>query len=331
MKASGQSEVRVENKTVPVTNLDKVMYPKTGFTKGNVIDYYVRISPALLPHLKGRPITLKRYPDGVDGFFFYEKQCPGHRPPWVKTTKVTKGAGGEINYCVMHDLSALIWAANLADLELHTFLHRAPSFNRPDFVAFDLDPGPPAGMVSCCRVATLLKRCFDAVGLASFVKTSGSKGLQVYVPLNRAVTYAETKGAAHAVAEEMAAAYPELIVSRMQKVLRAGKVLVDWSQNDEKKTTVCAYSLRAKDRPSVSTPVTWEEIERCLAGQDPGLLAFAPEAVLSRVGKHGDLFAPVLTLTQKLPRVDDIRSALSAQARSGDRRPSASAVRKTTA
>lgn len=312
MKTSGKGELRVGNRTVPVTNLAKVIYPKTGFTKGDVIDYYVRISPVLLPHLKDRPITLKRYPEGVEGFFFYEKQCPDHRPPWVKTTKVAKGSGGEINYCIMQSLPALVWAANLADLELHTFLHRAPSFSRPDFLAFDLDPGPPADVVTCCRVASLLKRCFDAVGLACFVKTSGSKGLQVYVPLNRTVRYAETKGAAHALADALAAEHPQLVVSRMQKNLRTGKVLVDWSQNDQKKTTVCAYSLRAKERPSVSTPVTWEEVERCLIQQDPSLLAFGPESVLGRVAEQGDLFAPVLSLKQKLPGADELSAAAHA-------------------
>lgn len=254
-------------------------------------------------------MTLKRYPEGVEGFFFYEKQCPGHRPAWVKTVKVSKDSGGEINYCIMDGLPALVWAANLADLELHTFLHRAPSFNRPDFLAFDLDPGPPADVLTCCRVVKLLKGCFDAVGLASFVKTSGSKGLQVYVPLNRPVTYAETKATARALAEALASQYPELVVSRMQKALRTGKVLVDWSQNDEKKTTVCVYSLRAKERPSVSTPVTWEELDRCLERRDPGLLVFEPPALLTRIAQYGDLFAPVSTLKQKLVGPDKLTAA----------------------
>ena len=312
----GKTELRVGGKTLAVTNLEKVIYPKTGFTKGDVLDYYVRASPVLLPHLKGRPITLKRYPGGVEGAFFYEKQCPGHRPAWVKTAKVQKETGGEIDYCVMDGLPALVWAANLGDLELHTFLHHAPAFERPDFLVFDLDPGPPADVVACCRVARLLKACLDAVGLLCLAKTSGSKGLQVYVPLNRpAITYAETKEAARALAEALSRQYPELLVSRMQKELRRGKVLVDWSQNDSKKTTVCVYSLRAKDRPSVSTPVRWEEVDRCIESQDAALLVFRPERVLARVAEHGDLFGPALKLKQKLPAPGALASAAGAGGR----------------
>jgi bifunctional non-homologous end joining protein LigD len=284
---------------VDVTNLDKVLYPKIGFTKGQVIDYYVKISPVLLPYLKNRPITLKRYPDGVEGFFFYEKKCPAHRPKWVKTAKVPKTEGGAIDYCVMDDLPALVWAANLADLELHTFLHVAPRIERPQFLAFDLDPGPPADIVLCCKVGLWLRDLFSALGMKSFAKTSGSKGLQVYVPLNTPTTYEKTKPFAHAVAQLLEAQAPDEIVSRMQKSLRTGKVLVDWSQNDGKKTTINVYSLRAKERPTVSTPVSWEEVEKAAKKKKP--LAFTSEEVLERVEKLGDLFAPVLDLKQKLP------------------------------
>jgi bifunctional non-homologous end joining protein LigD len=284
---------------VGVSNLDKVLYPRAAFTKGQVIDYYVRVSPVLLPHLAKRPITLKRYPDGVEGFFFYEKQCPAHRPKWVRTTRVPKTEGGEIDYCLMDSLPALVWAANLADIELHTFLHRAPSIHRPDFLAFDLDPGPPADILLCCKVGLWVRDIFAALGLQSFAKTSGSKGLQVYVPLNTATTYAKTKPFAHALAEMLERQAPDEVVSRMQKSLRPGKVLVDWSQNDEKKTTVNVYSLRARERPTVSTPVTWEEVETALTKKKP--LRFETDEVLSRVEKHGDLFAPVLRLKQKLP------------------------------
>jgi len=284
---------------VDVTNLTKIFYPRTGFTKGDVIDYYVRISPVLLPHLKNRPISLKRYPDGVEGFFFYEKQCPSHRPKWVKTTRVAKKEGGEVNYCVMNDLPSLVWAANLADLELHTFLHRAPALKRPTALAFDLDPGPPADILDCCRVALWIKAILEELGLKSFPKTSGSKGMQLYVPLNTAITYERTKAFAHAMARLLEAQFPDDVVSRMEKKRRKGKVFVDWSQNDDKKTTVTTYSLRAKDTPTVSTPVTWEEVTKALKSKKP--LSFQTKDVLKRVEKMGDLFEPVLKLKQKLP------------------------------
>lgn len=296
-----KTEMDVEGTKVTVSNLDKVLYPKTGFTKGQVIDYYIRVSHDLLPHLKNRPITLKRYPDGVEGFFFYEKQCPPHRPKWVKTAIVPRGRGGEINYCLMNDLPALVWAANLADLELHTFLHKAPAITRPTALAFDLDPGPPADIVQCCQVGLRIKELFEGLGLKSFAKSSGSKGLQVYVPLNTPVTYEKTKAFAHAVAEALERQFPKLVVSKMQKTLRVGKVLVDWSQNDEHKTTVNVYSLRAKEHPTVSTPVTWAEVETALKKKNPKLLSFESDAVLKRIEEHGDLFAPVLQLKQKLP------------------------------
>ena len=298
---SKKTQLKVEGVDLTVSNLDKVFYPKTGFTKGEVIDYYVRVSPVLLPHLKDRPITLKRYPDGVEGFFFYEKQCPVGRPKWIKTTKVPKSDGGEVNYCVINGLPALVWAANLADLELHTFLHKASDIRRPTSLAFDLDPGPPADILTCCAVALRLKAIFDDLRLECFPKTSGSKGLQVYVPLNTPTTYDKTKAFARALAERMEKASPTQVVSKMQKILRQGKVLVDWSQNDEHKTTVNVYSLRAKDHPTISTPVTWAEVEAALTKQKPNLLAFAPSDVLNRLKKRGDLFAPVLSLKQKLP------------------------------
>jgi bifunctional non-homologous end joining protein LigD len=298
----------VNGTKVDVTNLDKIFYPKARFTKGNVIDYYVRISSVLLPHLKDRPITLKRYPDGVEGFFFYEKKCPDHRPKWVKTTKVAKSEGGQINYCVINDLPSLVWAANLADLELHTFLHKAPSIRRPTAIAFDLDPGPPADIVLCCQVGLWLKDLLDALQLDSFAKTSGSKGLQVYVPINSAVTYDKTKTFSHAIAELLGSQSPETVVSKMQKSLRAGKVLVDWSQNDDHKTTVSVYSLRAKDYPTVSTPVTWEEVDAVVRSKKATALRFESKEVLNRVEKMGDLFAPVLSLKQKLPSVSRIQS-----------------------
>ena len=300
---SAKTQLEIGGLKIDVSNLDKVFYPKTGFTKGKIINYYIKISPFLLPHLKDRPITLKRYPDGVEGFFFYEKQCPPHHPKWVKTTIVLRKDGSEIDYCVMNNLPALVWAANLADLELHTFLHRAPAIETPTMLAFDLDPGPPSDIVLCCKAGLWLKALFSKLKLESFAKTSGSKGLQIFVPLNTRTSYEKTKAFAHAVAESLEREFPETIVSKMQKNLRTGKVLVDWSQNDPHKTTVCAYSLRAKDHPTVSTPVTWDEVETTLKKKKARYLTFEADDVLERVKKHGDLFAPVLKLKQKLPQL----------------------------
>jgi len=298
-------EIEVGGKKLAVSNLGKVLYPKAGFTKGQVIDYYIGISPVLLPHLKNRPITLKRYPDGVEGFFFYEKQCPSHRPAWVKTTEVpSRRDAGKIDYCMINELPALIWAANLADLELHTFLHRAPAIDRPTALAFDLDPGPPANIVLCCRVGLWLQAILEALGLQCFVKTSGSKGLQLFAPLNTATTYEKTKAFARALAERLEREHPEQVVSRMRKALRKGKVLIDWSQNDQHKTTVNVYSLRARERPTVSTPVTWQEVNAAVESDDPHSLSFDSDAVLKRVERQGDLFALALTLRQRLPSLD---------------------------
>lgn len=305
--SSPKTELKLNGSTVQVSNLDKVFYPKTGFTKGDVINYYIRVSPYLLPHLKHRPITLKRYPNGVEGLFFYEKKCPSHRPEWVTTAKVARAEGEDINYCVVNDLAALVWAANLADLELHTFLHKAPAIDRPTALAFDLDPGPPADILLCCKVAFWLKDLFDSLGLKSFPKTSGSKGLQVYVPLNSSVTYDQTKAFAHAVADALERRSPETVVAKMQKSQREGKVFVDWSQNDSHKTTVNAYSLRARETPLVSTPVTWEEVKAAVTRANGKALRFEAEQVLKRVEKEGDLFAPVLTLKQKLPKLESVR------------------------
>lgn len=303
---SEKKQLNIDGVEVVVSNLEKVFYPKTGFTKGDVINYYIQISHYLLPHLFNRPITLKRYPNGVEGFFFYEKQCPASRPAWMKTTKVSKKDGGEVNYCVFNDLPSLVWAANMADLEFHTFLHKAPAIQRPTALAFDLDPGPPANIVTCCKVALHLKAIFDALKLKSFPKTSGSKGMQIYVPLNSATNYEKTKAFAHALAELMEQQFPELVVSRMEKRLRKGKVFMDWSQNDDKKTTINVYSLRAKEHPTVSTPITWKEVKMALHKKNSEMLVFGAADVLKRVEKSGDIFAPVLTLKQKLPAVQTL-------------------------
>ncbi len=297
-------EVEVEGRRLSLSNLGKVLYPKTGFTKGEVIDYYTRAAPALLPHLRGRPLTLKRYPDGVEGPHFYEKQCPSHRPDWVRTAPIWSSRNGRaIDYCLADDLPTLVWAANLADLELHTSLSLAVEISRPTMMVFDLDPGAPATIVECARVGLLLRAIFDELALRSFAKTSGSKGLQVYVPLNTPVSYAETKPFARGLAELLERRHPELVVSNMKKDLRGGKVLVDWSQNDEHKTTVCVYSLRARERPTVSAPVAWDEVEAAAEASDPGRLSFDSSEVLARLAQEGDPFAALLNLEQRLPEL----------------------------
>jgi bifunctional non-homologous end joining protein LigD len=290
--ASARLEVQVEGRSLSLSNLTKVMYPAVGFTKGEVIDYYTRVAPALLPHLRDRPLTLKRYPNGVEGGHFYEKNCPSHAPEWVRKERVDK-----IHYCVCDNLATLVWLANLADLELHPSLSLVDDINRPTVMAFDLDPGPPAGLAECCEVAFLLRDALGQLGLESFAKTSGSKGIQVYVPLNvDGVDYDHgTKLLSQALARHLEAEHPKLIVSQQKKELRRGKVLIDWSQNDEHKTTVSVYSLRARERPTVSTPVRWSELE------DPDGLVFEAPDVLERVERHGDLFAPVAELQQELP------------------------------
>jgi bifunctional non-homologous end joining protein LigD len=297
--------VEVDGHRLTLTNLDKVFYPKAGFTKADVIHYYVQVAPYLLPHLHDRAITMKRYPDGVDGEYFYEKEAPSHRPKWVQTTKVAKGSGAFINYCMINDLPSLAWVANLADLELHTFLHQAPDDNRPTMIAFDLDPGPPADIVLCSEVALYLKAVFDELGLQAFAKTSGSKGLQIYIPLNTPTTYEKTKTFARALAERLEEEHPDEVVSNMKKSARQGKVFIDWSQNDDHKTTVSVYSLRAKEQPTVSTPVFWEEVAQSAQKKDP--LSFTSDELLARTEKHGDIFAPVLSLKQKLPGVKRVK------------------------
>jgi bifunctional non-homologous end joining protein LigD len=296
-------EVDIDGHVLSLSNLTKVMYPRDGFTKGQVVDYYTRIAPAVLPHLRGRPLTLKRYPDGVEGEYFYEKQCPAHRPDWVRTAAVhSRRNGRAIDYCLADDLPTLVWLAQIGDLELHTSLALAADVRQPTILAFDLDPGPPATIVECAQVALELRELLDRLGLEAFPKTSGSKGMQVYVPLNvPGVTYEDTKTLSLGLAQLLERRLRDLVVSDMRKTLRAGKVLVDWSQNDEHKTTVCVYSLRARERPTVSTPLRWEEVEAVIESGDPDDLAFTSDQTLERVAEHGDLFAPVLELEQPLP------------------------------
>ncbi len=297
-------EIKARGRRLRLSNRDKVLYPDAGFTKGELIDYYTAIAPFLLPHLAGRPVTLKRYPDGVNEPYFYEKRCPTHRPEWVQTAPVWSGRQAEtIDYCLIEDLPTLMWVANLAAIELHPSLARARAQGTPTTLVLDLDPGEPAGLRECCRVALLIREIFDAFGLQALVKTSGLKGLQVYVPLNTAVTYEQTKPFARAVAELLEKQRPQLVVSRMTKSLRAGRVLIDWSQNDPHKTTVSVYSLRATATPLISTPLDWEEVglgSRCRRGREQKL-SLVPRELLQRLERDGDLFAAVLGVTQSLP------------------------------
>lgn len=307
-------QVEVDGRELKLTNLDKVLYPATGFSKGEVVDYYAQVAPAILPHLRGRALTLRRFPEGVDDSdaAFFEKRCPKHRPDWVKTAAVEAGPhAGMIDFCVCEDRPTLVWMAQLAAIELHPSLSPAETPNQPSVLAFDLDPGPPANVVDCCKVALRLRELFEHFDLQSFPKTSGSKGLQVYAPLNNdAVTYeAEgedgegTKPLARAIAQLLEKQTPKEVVSKMKKVERKGKVFVDWSQNHRRKTTIAVYSLRARERPTVSTPVSWEEIEHAVKKDDPDSLVFEAKDVLKRIERDGDLFEPVLKLKQELPRL----------------------------
>ncbi|WP_445150578.1 DNA ligase D [Baekduia sp. Peel2402] len=287
-----------------LTNRDKALWP-SGHTKGDLINYYVEMAEVLLPHLQGRPLTLKRYPSGTESQFFYEKQAPAHRPDWVRTTPVKLEGGKTINYVLAEDVATLAWLGNLADLELHTPMHRAApdgKLSPPAMIVFDLDPGEPAGLLECCQIATVLRGMFQHLGLESVVKTSGSKGMQMYVPLNVAgVTYTQTRGFAKAVAELLEAEAPDLVVARQTKTLRKGKILVDWMQNDVNKTTVSVYSPRGRERPTVSTPLAWDEVQAAIDQGNADGLVFDMADVLARVRERGDLFADALTVAQELP------------------------------
>jgi bifunctional non-homologous end joining protein LigD len=298
------TEIEAQGRKLRLSNREKVMYPSVGFTKGQLVDYYAAIAPVLLPQLAGRPLTLKRYPDGVDGEHFYEKRCPAHKPEWVRTAGIWSERHTEqIDYCLVEDLPTLIWVANLASIELHTSLSLASDMDMPTALVFDLDPGPPAGLRECCKVALEIRTLFETFDLRTVVKSSGSKGLQVYLPLNTPVTYAQTKPFSRAVAELLEHRHPELVVSSMAKSLRPGRVLVDWSQNDPHKTTVCVYSLRARERPEISTPLAWEEVERGSRRRSEPQLSAEPDTLPKRLERHGDLFAALLDLSQELPEL----------------------------
>ena len=286
--------VDVDGISVVLSNLDKVLYPEVGFTKGQVLDYYTRVAPVLLPHLAERALTRKRYPDGVEGQVFFEKNAPRGTPPWVRTVRLPSPGSSKnretIDYVVVQDLATLVWTANLASLELHTHMWRVDR-DGPDLIVFDLDPGEPATVVECCEVALLLRPLLEADGLLPLAKTSGSKGMQLYARADGFSSSEQTSSYAKGIAQRLEKEHPDLVVHRMTKSLRPGKVLVDWSQNSAAKTTVSVYSLRARSRPTVSTPITWAEVESCRSADD---LVFTSDDVLDRVERHGDLFASLL-------------------------------------
>jgi bifunctional non-homologous end joining protein LigD len=291
----------VGDRQLDIRNLERVVYPRAGTTKGELLDYYIRIAPVMLPHLRDRLLHMHRYPEGVEGPRFWQKGCPEHRPPWVQTAPVwSEAKRAPIEFCVVDDLAALLWAVNIGSIELHTSLHTREDLRRPTTLAFDLDPGEGVDIVACADVALRLRDVLAGVGLRCWAKTSGSKGLQLYAPLNTDVSYVDSKRFAKAVAEGLERKWPERVVSRMAKVLRGGKVLIDWSQNTEHKSTVCAYSARARARPTVSTPVLWDEVEATVTSGDPSRLIFEIDEVLDRVAEHGDLFAEVLSAVQHL-------------------------------
>lgn len=292
----------LDGRVLKLTNPSKVLYPEAGFTKGQVVDYYLHMAPVLVPHLQNRPLTLKRFPNGVDGEFFFEKNATRHRPDWLQTVGIYGyGRGEELQFILCNDRPSLVFVANLAALELHLALACAPALDSPTMVVFDLDPGPPADLATCCKAALLFRAYFERAGLTCLAKTSGNKGMQLYVPLNTPTTYDETKAWARGLAEQFEREHPELFVSEMKKSLRDGKVFIDWSQNDANKTTVSVYSLRARARPTVSTPLTWEELEDAATRGDASALRFEAGQVLERVERLGDLFAPALTVKQQLP------------------------------
>lgn len=316
--------IEVAGRQLTLTNLDKVLYPATGFTKGQVVDYIVRIAPVLTPHLKDRPLTMKRYPNGVNEEYFFEKNAPKHRPDWVQTTPVwSEGNNRTMHYVMANDLPTLVWIANLASIELHPSLSLGADIETPTMIVFDLDPGPPANIVQCCQVGLWVREIFDHFGLQSFAKTSGSKGMQIYVPLNTKTSYDETKSFANAIARLLEHEHPDLVVSDMKKAVRTNKIFVDWSQNDQHKTTISVYSLRAREHPTVSTPIKWEEVEQALKRKDANLLVFESKDVLARVEKMGDLFAAVQTLKQKLPKLSGLAQEASSEAAAPTKKASA--------
>ncbi len=296
--------MEIAGKKLSLSNLDKDLYPSYGLTKAHILEYYRRMARFILPHLKGRALTLKRYPEGVDQEYFFEKRCPDHRPAWVETAQLSLDDGEQMTVCLVNDLSTLMWVENLASVELHVPLARVATPATPDSLVFDLDPGEPANLFDCARVALILRDLLIPLGLTGVVKTSGQKGLHVYVPLNRPeTTFAATKTFTKAVAEILQKNYPDLVTAKMAKEYRQGKVFINWSQNDASKTMVCVYSLRAREKPLVSFPLAWQELESLTGRGDPEKLQVICSEALSRAERHGDLFGEVLMKQQQLPHL----------------------------
>lgn len=294
----------ISGRRLSLSNLEKELYPSCGFTKAHVLEYYRRIATFILPHLQDRALTLKRYPEGVEKEFFFEKRCPPHHPPWVKTAELRRDDGERMTVCLVNDLETLLWVANLASLELHVPLARAGSPGTPDAMVFDLDPGEPANILDCASVALILRDLFTRLRLASHVKTSGQKGLHVYVPLNRTeTTFEDTKTFSKAVAVIMQKNYPDLVTAKMAKERRIGKVFINWSQNDAKATMICVYSLRGREKPVVSFPLQWRELEHLAREGDPEKFQVLHGEAVRRAETMGDLFLEVLTKKQKLPHL----------------------------
>jgi bifunctional non-homologous end joining protein LigD len=297
-RTAKETTIEVGGRALSVSNVDKVLWPATGTTKGEMLDYYGRIARVLVPHLAGRAVTLKRYPDGVEKGSFFEKNCPSYKPSWMETVKM-----GDVSYCLVEEPAAVVWLANLAAIELHPTLAAKPDLGQPTAVVFDLDPGPPADVLTCARVAFLVRDLLAPLGLECWAKTSGSKGLQLYVPLNCGATYDKTAPFAKAVAQLLERRHADLVLSYQLRTARANKVLIDWSQNVASKTTVSVYSMRARPQPTVSTPVSWDELDDAVSAPEPGRLSFEWQEVLERVESHGDLMAPVLDRQQELPKL----------------------------
>jgi bifunctional non-homologous end joining protein LigD len=292
------SLVEVDGRQLKLTNLDKVLYPEVGFTKGEVIHYYATIAPTLLTHTAGRCVTFRRYPNGVDDKSFFEKRCPKHRPDWVDVAIGPGDRNGDVAYCLIEEEAAVVWAANLAALELHTPMALADDLESPQMLVFDLDPGPRTDITQCAQVGLELQELLSTVDLDVFAKTSGSKGMQLYVPLNTPHTHEHCSDFAKAAGSVLAKRRPKDVTINMAKSERPGRIFVDWSQNSRHKTTICPYSLRARPHPTVSTPVTWDEVSDAAEGMP---LAFETADVLERVAELGDLFEPTVTLRQELP------------------------------
>jgi len=296
--------VEMAGRRLSLSNLEKDLYPSYGFTKADVLEYARRISPFILPHLKDRALTFKRYPEGVEKDYFYEKRCPSHRPDWVKTAEIPLDGAESMTVCLVNDVQTLVWVENLASVELHVPLARAGSPENPDFLVFDLDPGDGAGIPECSRVALILRDLLSRMGLAGYAKTSGKKGLHVYVPLNRKeTTFDDTKTFSRAVAGIMQKHYPDLVTAKMAKKERSAKVFINWSQNDASKTMICVYSLRAREKPFVSFPLEWKELEKSAGSGDPESLQVIHSEAVSRAEKKGDLFREVLVKEQRLPHL----------------------------